>query len=496
MNKFLITFLFLFSCSFIFSTDEVDVFPEGYIRSNEIDRVLLMGKDGTTGEIATLKVNKTNGALEVNATVTATAEVSITVEAGMVARPSQTGTDYHVLGSSVEGTIKTELYAEDSSSGSLYRAKGDSSDGSIYIKQVEALSVENQAKDASSGDFYNILGNSVEGTIRVELYAEDLSSGSLFNLKGKEDFLTANALLTAKNLSDEEFVLKGNTTEGNIRVQLYLKDYSTGELFPALGNSTDGCLWTNCYKNEVSLGVFSNITAYRLPAYGTVGNTTECTIWDYNTTGLIPYNYITDDYANGTTLYISSSSASDEATDTGALTIEIDLLDSNYLPVTETINLDGQTTVETVNTCKRINEVRVIKAGTGNTNAGIIYLHRSAVSSGVPSDSGKVYGIIKAGYSRSLKSQFTVPDGKRMLINRGSIGAGSGKEITIGVFVRNITQGVWSNQLPAVEYEQRMNVDFTYPVYFPEKTDIEIRAKCSASTVNVDANIYFILIDE
>ena len=116
------------------------------------------------------------------------------------------------------------------------------------------------------------------------------------------------------------------------------------------------------------------------------------------------------------TLQIASTSANDiNTTGTGARTLFIQGLDSNFDAQTETINLNGQTGVNSANTYIRINIMVINSTGSSNSNEGIIYCSDSTdtFTAGVPQN--RAYDIMRIGYSLSQTGLFTVPRGKILL---------------------------------------------------------------------------------
>ena len=86
-------------------------------------------------------------------------------------------------------------------------------------------------------------------------------------------------------------------------------------------------------------------------------------------------------------------------------------MDSDYYEQTEDVILNGQTKVDTLKTFIRCNALRVISAGSGNANAGIIYLSNSGqtFTSGLPTT--LVYSTIEAGANIGANGIKTVPEG-------------------------------------------------------------------------------------
>lgn len=69
-----------------------------------------------------------------------------------------------------------------------------------------------------------------------------------------------------------------------------------------------------------------------------------------------------------------SDSVNDTAAGTGARTVFISGLDSNYDVISETVTLNGTSAVQTVRSYLRVNSFLIMSAGSGKTNAGSITL--------------------------------------------------------------------------------------------------------------------------
>lgn len=102
-------------------------------------------------------------------------------------------------------------------------------------------------------------------------------------------------------------------------------------------------------------------------------------------------------------LEIVSTSAADAAAGTGARTVLIQGLDANWLPISETLTLNGTTPVTTVNSYLRINLMTTVTAGSGGQNAGDLTLR---VVGG-----GSTQSIARAGYGFGRQAVYTVADG-------------------------------------------------------------------------------------
>ena len=113
---------------------------------------------------------------------------------------------------------------------------------------------------------------------------------------------------------------------------------------------------------------------------------------------------------------VSSSTADDEAAvGTGAWTITVEGLDSNYEEISETISLDGQVAVASVGTdWFRVNRAYNVTAGTGQVNAGNITI----------SIGGDAQAYIQASEGQTQQTQYTVPANKTVVVTGFTLGIG------------------------------------------------------------------------
>ena len=219
-------------------------------------------------------------------------------------------------------------------------------------------------------------------------------------------------------------------------------------------------------------------TLFQFGINGDVGTSVE-TVWAQGGTYTYP--------ATATVMKISSSSASDTSAGTGARTISIAGLDANYNEISETVILNGQTEVNTVNSYLRISRMFVATAGSGATAVGTIYAGTGTVTAGVPAN---IFGMIAINANQTQMAFWTVPAGYTLYL--------------MGVFYTsgNATANAWTNfqliqrPLGGVFRQQSSTrtagsgdfvLDFHTPISFAEKTDIEIRAVASAGASNVSA---------
>ena len=225
---------------------------------------------------------------------------------------------------------------------------------------------------------------------------------------------------------------------------------------------------------------------FKYGANATVGTSAEH-VWAYSGTYTWP--------AAATTMDITSSSAADTSAGTGARTVVIEGLDADYAEISETITMNGQTAVVSTNTYLRVHRAYVATAGTGLTNAGLIYVADSVVThtSGVPSDLTEIATTIEVGNGQTLQAFYTVPAGYTAYLTRFSASTG---EIVNSVTVslrKRLEGGAFRVAERLVVLGNSFSSIHDVPLVFPEKTDIDVIGVASASTVNTAASFDLIL---
>jgi hypothetical protein len=233
------------------------------------------------------------------------------------------------------------------------------------------------------------------------------------------------------------------------------------------------------FELQVARGqVDGHNTLFQFGINGDVGTSVE-TVWAQGGTYAYP--------ASATVMKISSSSADDAAAGTGARTISIAGLDANYNEISETVILNGQTAVNTVNSYLRISRMFVVTAGSGATAVGTIYAGTGTVTSGVPAT---VYGMIAIGANQTQMAFWTVPAGYTLyLMGTFFTSANSTANASTNFqLIQRPLGGVFRIQSSArTPGNGDLVLDLHTPLAFAEKTDIEIRAIASAGTSNVSA---------
>lgn len=221
------------------------------------------------------------------------------------------------------------------------------------------------------------------------------------------------------------------------------------------------------FELQVSRGQISwHKTLFKFGNNADINGSLE-TIWSHG--GLYSYP------PSATVMTVSSSSADDASAGTGARTVAVYGLDSNYNEIDEIVSLNGQTAVNTTKSYLRVFRLFVVTAGSGNTAAGTIYVGTGTVTAGVPAN---VYAEIAIGENQTTMALWTVPAGYTAYVTGGTFSAASNNaaQYVLGKFVIRTPGGVFRNAADITVNSNVFRYDWEFPLALPEKSDIEARA--------------------
>jgi hypothetical protein len=228
------------------------------------------------------------------------------------------------------------------------------------------------------------------------------------------------------------------------------------------------------YFVGVAEGEIAGHTAYGKIGYNAAVGTTEEDIWGASSLYVFPT-------ASQGMEVRSSDNTNDKAGGTGALTVRIDYLKSDYSTNFEVVTLNGTTNVNTTNTdIFRINNFRVLTTGTSGKSAGVIDVRNKT-------DHTTIYSRILINGTRARNSIFTVPIGKTLYINDFYAGVGgmavddmcritlratyndvTGSLLTPGIFFMPYIENIQSNG--------SITRHFTIPIKIIAQSDIKVSA--------------------
>lgn len=150
---------------------------------------------------------------------------------------------------------------------------------------------------------------------------------------------------------------------------------------------------------------FFLISRGQLPGYSAAGlagvlrdvdtATTPEDIWGGG--GLFPYQ------ATAQTLEVVSDSANDTAAGTGARSVVVIGLDSNWAQITEVVTTSGTTPASTTHAFLRVNAFRIVTCGSAGSNAGTVTLRVAGA--------GATQGLMNPLEGQCMRAVYTVPAG-------------------------------------------------------------------------------------
>jgi hypothetical protein len=135
---------------------------------------------------------------------------------------------------------------------------------------------------------------------------------------------------------------------------------------------------------------------------------------------------------SGGILKIQSTSINDTSAGSGARTILITGLDSNYNEIVENIVLNGLTTVVSVNQFLRVNNARVITTGNLGYNAGDITIRDNTTNN--------VIEVIHPEYNETKSFKYCVPANKRLIIKNLNVSGTLDDLTNIKIFYKPYNQ--------------------------------------------------------
>jgi len=218
---------------------------------------------------------------------------------------------------------------------------------------------------------------------------------------------------------------------------------------------------------SIQRGDINNFTGIQKFGYnGSVGSSFE-TIWD----GGGDYTFISS---------AGTATATSSDTDDNTGTVEIQGLDSNYDLATETITIGGSASSTSF---IRVFRAKMVNANTGDANVGTITITVSSTT----------VAQIQPTYGQTLMCVYTVPRKHRAYIVQKDIGSSKDLENEIILRIKGIDNGnAWNTRSFITTRGGFVEKNFAVPEIINPKTDIEMRAKSSA-TSSISAGFELIL---
>lgn len=184
-----------------------------------------------------------------------------------------------------------------------------------------------------------------------------------------------------------------------------------------------------------------------------------------------------------------SSSAADTAVGTGARTISVNGLNSEYNEVTETITLLGAANVPTVNSYFIVHRIIVLTAGTGGTNAGTIT--GTSTGGGTP-----VMISVTIGKGQSQFCIYQVPRGYTAYLEKfqGSVNGGALLDLELFAKPSGGVYNLKGTLLLNTTASSYVVKQYDTPMKFTEMTTVKLTGTASANNTDVAGNFDMIVI--
>jgi len=241
------------------------------------------------------------------------------------------------------------------------------------------------------------------------------------------------------------------------------------------------------FSLQVARGLIPGHSVVTVFGYNPDVDTSEESVWPDG--GTVPHPTV------ASVLKVSSSDAADVSpSGTGARTVQITGLNANYFEVSETVVLNGQTAVNTVNSYLYVNGLTVTSVGSGGANAGNINVGTGNVTSGVPA---VLYDIIAIGYNNRTTGHYCVPAGYTGFLVQGLFTAGQASgstSITGKLLIHSSDDNIVRVGAITTLNNGVVQYMFNYPTAIPEKNCIGATAIGSSNNNSVSSMFNICLI--
>ena len=245
---------------------------------------------------------------------------------------------------------------------------------------------------------------------------------------------------------------------------------TTGAVHGFIDNSGAPQICVQQYLQAIAEGDITGHTLISKTGYGPAATAAETTLWNPGTAYVFPTANIS--------VEVISTSANDDGSPagTGANTVVLNYLSSDYNVHTTTLTMNGTTAVAGPTDFFRTNEFYVTSAGSLKRAAGVISLR-------LVGGAATVYDQIAAGYNASRNSVYTVPLGKIVYIHDIMFScaystAGKSERMILQTTCDPLgvvrTDGLFFPHYEAMLLDYSVQKVVGAPIKCPEKTDIKV----------------------
>ena len=248
------------------------------------------------------------------------------------------------------------------------------------------------------------------------------------------------------------------------------------------GFSYIGLLPDTDYRLEVSKGNISGNTPIYKFGYNADVNGTEEVIWQNGGTYVFP--------SDVAVLRVASTSTDDASARTGARTITIEGLDTNYNEVSVDLTMNGSSTVNTTQTFRRVNRVFVKTVGATGSNVGTINIIHQG--SGTPT-----VASINPLMAQTQQAVYTVPASKTLYVDDINFTAAmsiANKRAEVRVVVTDFGGAARTRYINVLQSSQLIT-KFEYPLSISEKSDIVLNGVTDGTNNEIAGSFQGVLVD-
>lgn len=302
------------------------------------------------------------------------------------------GLETSAITSREDGAGKVGLSVELSSTNYVYSANNSTS-----VNLAANATFTGPVEDAIYQQALSVLCFSDQpGILTVNQYIDEAGlqniSQQVINITGGVGFTDAPVM--NGNYFNVTFTNTGLVTTTNFAINIYQGTIPR----PIVQNNPVNDYLLNVQRKKIAGHSNVSITGYN----PTTGTSKEM-LWSQSGT----YTWKT----TSAICTLSSSSASDTAAGIGARVIIIYGLDINYNEISEVVTLNGVVEVSTTLSYFRVNSIKVVEAGTNQTNVGNITMTHT----------GTIIQYINVGDSLSQACFYTIPAGYEVFVLSGYV---------------------------------------------------------------------------
>ena len=197
-------------------------------------------------------------------------------------------------------------------------------------------------------------------------------------------------------------------------------------------------------------------------------------------------------------LNVASTDVDDTSAGNGMRTMVVEGLDENWEELSETVTMNGQTIVTTVNSYIRINRMYGVTFGDTDSNEGSVHIFTGTETLGEPDDLSLVYSQISNLQGQTLQAFYTVPANKTGYLLGGWMSTdAAAKPVEGHLFARrdaDIATSGWRIQAD-FKTGDFFHREFQVPIPVDAKTDLRVDGKADANNTYVSAGFDIILVD-